>query len=76
MNIEITDINNKVPEVGEFLTEISRYENATTGDFISRVNTTDLDRDGILKGTCLKPNFCKPSCNFRATQCRSIFYQL
>ena len=46
ISISITDINNKVPEAGEFQQEVTLYENATTGDLISQINAIDLDRDG------------------------------
>lgn len=45
IQIRITDTNNKIPQVGDFAMEISLYENATTGDEITRVLVTDLDRD-------------------------------
>ena len=45
IQIRITDTNNKIPQVGEFAKEIWLYENATTGDEITRVIATDLDRD-------------------------------
>lgn len=43
--IDIIDINNKLPEAGDFESEIYLYENATTGDLITKVIATDLDRD-------------------------------
>lgn len=45
ISIYIVDINNKIPEEAEFEKEIYLYENATTGDFITQVVATDLDRD-------------------------------
>lgn len=45
IKIDITDINNKVPEVDALQIDIEIYENATTGDFIRQVVATDLDRD-------------------------------
>lgn len=48
--IFITDINNKSPEpdYDNFNTTVYIYENATTGDDITFVAATDLDRDGKL----------------------------
>lgn len=53
ISISITDINNKAPELGPFASVISIYENATSGTFITKVNATDLDRDGEIFKTTL-----------------------
>lgn len=48
IQIRITDTNNKIPQVGDFAMNIWLYENATTGDEITRVIATDLDRDSEI----------------------------
>ncbi|XP_037029736.1 cadherin-23-like [Bradysia coprophila] len=45
IRINIIDINNKYPFFGEFEVEVSIYENATTGDEIQIILTSDMDRD-------------------------------
>lgn len=73
IKIDITDINNKAPKAEDFLMEVSLYENATTGDLISRVIATDLDRDGEYKNKNLK---VIKSLKFRAAQYCCVFHQL
>lgn len=48
IKINITDINNKVPQIGSFDGVVYLYENSTTGDLIRRVLATDADRDRKL----------------------------
>ncbi|KAJ6639917.1 Cadherin-23 [Pseudolycoriella hygida] len=45
IKIHIIDINNKIPTFGEFNTTVELYENATTGDEIRTILTSDMDRD-------------------------------
>lgn len=59
IQIRITDTNNKIPQVGDFAMEIKLYENATTGDEITRVIATDLDRDSKDKSIIINlSNVC------------------
>lgn len=37
-----------MPEIDRFDAEVKIYENATTGELITTVEVTDLDRDGKL----------------------------
>lgn len=43
--MSITDTNNKRPSFDDFEAEIRIYENATSGDPITNVLVSDLDRD-------------------------------
>lgn len=46
VQIDIIDINNKYPIIHEFDMSLELYENATTGDVITQIPASDLDRDG------------------------------
>jgi hypothetical protein len=73
IRIDIVDINNKRPETDTLEMEISLYENATDGDFIAKIDVTDLDRDGkiyIDKKVKLKIILS----SFRTAQHHSILY--
>lgn len=49
ITINITDINNKIPEPDHTRLElkVEIYENATSGDFVTTIAAFDLDRDGM-----------------------------
>lgn len=81
IQIRITDTNNKIPQVGDFAMEIKLYENATTGDEITRVSATDLDRDSKDKSIIINLlNVCLFVCfkkfKFNILQHHTILYNI